>query len=315
MYIEAMLHPDFAAMVVEEEQHPEPNPRTYDAAQRRRDYRVAALDVWREPAEMEQVVDGAVPLPGREIRYRLYVPPNDAGDTLVVYFHGGSFVVGDLDTHDGLCRRLAVDTTARFLAVDYRLAPEHHFPAPLDDAIEMLRYVSQNKQEFASESVRLVVMGDSAGANLATVAAAQVRHEIKLAAQVLIYPTLGAEIVTASAKKFGHGFLLDIENLRFDYGQYVGSGVSHTDERVSPLFARNLQDVAPAIIVVAEFDPLRDEAIAYAGLLEHYGVRVVTLEALGMPHGFLRLGGRVPDALAIVDEIASHVRDFVSAKG
>jgi acetyl esterase len=201
----------------------------------------------------------------------------------------------------------------RFLAVDYRLAPEHPFPAGVNDAADALRYVARHLAEFADEGAALVVMGDSAGATLATVAAREVRGEVALTAQVLIYPTLGPEMVTDSVHTFGHGYLLDMDHLRYDYGQYLGGFSDHTDPRVTPLMATDLTGVAPAIVVVAECDPLRDEGVAYAGLLEHFGVTVELLEAEGMVHGFIRMGALVPEAMAIVDDVAEHLHGFLDA--
>jgi len=265
-----------------------------------------------EMAEMAHQENRVLHLDGRTLDGRLYVPPGDEAKALVLYFHGGSFVVGDLDTHEFLCRRLASDTKMRFLAVDYRLAPEHPFPAGLNDAMDVIRYVTSHRSEFGDQRARLIVMGDSAGANLATVAATQLKGEdIDIAAQVLIYPTLGPELVTDSAHTYGKGYLLDVENLRYDYGQYLGDWNDHTDPRVTPLLCFDLTDVASAIVVVAECDPLRDEGVAYAGLLEHFGVKVELLEAEGMVHGFLEMGGVVPEALAIIDDLALHLHRLV----
>jgi acetyl esterase len=220
--------------------------------------------------------------------------------------------MGDLETHDWLVRRLAHDTHTRFLALDYRLAPEHPFPSGLEDVVDGVRYVSHHRDEYANAHTRLVLMGDSAGANLATVAATILRDEdLALAAQVLIYPTLGPELVTDSVHRYGSGYLLNVEHLRYDYRQYLGAYQDHTDPRVTPLLANDLARVAPAIVVVAECDPLRDEGVAYAGLLEHFGVPVELLEAKAMVHGFLEMGGVIPDALAIVDDLAEHMERFV----
>jgi acetyl esterase len=147
---------------------------------------------------------------------------------------------------------------------------------------------------------------------LVAVACAATRQELPLAGQVLIYPTLGPEVMTDSSHRFASGYVLEIDHLRYDYQLYLGDWTDHTDPRVTPLFAADLTGAAPAIVVVAECDPLRDEAIAYAGLLEHFGVRVEVLEAEGMLHGFLRMGHVIPDALDIVDDVASHLSDYLA---
>jgi acetyl esterase len=146
-----------------------------------------------------------------------------------------------------------------------------------------------------------------------TVAATLTRNEdLDIVAQVLIYPTLGPDVVTESSHHFGVGYFLDLDHLRYDYAQYLGSFFDHTDPRVTPLMSSDLRGAPPAIVLVAECDPLRDEGVAYAGLLEHFGVRVELLEAEGMVHGFLRLGALVPEALQIVDDLARHMHDFAT---
>ena len=307
-----MVHPAFESIVRLSRENPEAHPSSVSLDERRQAFRDEAFSIQGEMAPMASTEERWLALGDRTLRARLYVPMNEETRALVVYLHGGSFVVGDLDSHEWLCRRLAQDTKMRFLAVDYRLAPEFPFPAALNDAVDAIRYVSGHRDEFAATDAHLIVMGDSAGANLATVAVTQLRDEnVDITAQVLIYPTLGPEVVTDSAHTFATGFLLDIEHLRYDYRQYLGDYRDHTDPRVTPLLNNDLSGVAPAVVVVAECDPLRDEAVAYAGLLGHFGVRVELLEAEGMVHGFLELGGVVPEALAVVDDLATHLHRLV----
>jgi acetyl esterase len=309
-----VIHSEFEPYLRAARENPEPSPLDVSPDHRRRNFREEALRFRGDIPTDVASLDTTIPLEGRTLRARLYVPEVDDQRALVVYFHGGDFVMGDLETHDWLCRRLAHDTHTRFLAIDYRLAPENPFPAGLDDVVETLRYVAAHRSDFATPDARLVGMGDSAGANLVTVASTLVRDEdLDLAVQVLIYPTLGPELVTDSAHRYGKGYLLDLESLRYDYGQYLGEFGDHTDPRVTPLLANDLTGVPPAIIVVAECDPLRDEGVAYAGLLEHFHVSVELLEAEGMVHGFLEMGGVVPEALAIVDDIAAHLKRVVGA--
>jgi len=307
-----VVHPAFESIVRLSRENPEAHPSSVSLDERRQAFRDEAFSIQGEMAPMASTEERWLALGDRTLRARLYVPMNEETRALVVYLHGGSFVVGDLDSHEWLCRRLAQDTKMRFLAVDYRLAPEFPFPAALNDAVDAIRYVSGHRDEFAATDAHLIVMGDSAGANLATVAVTQLRDEnVDITAQVLIYPTLGPEVVTDSAHTFATGFLLDIEHLRYDYRQYLGDYRDHTDPRVTPLLNNDLSGVAPAVVVVAECDPLRDEAVAYAGLLGHFGVRVELLEAEGMVHGFLELGGVVPEALAVVDDLATHLHRLV----
>jgi acetyl esterase len=306
-----MIHPDYEKYL---QSLPAANerPSAQSIESRRREYRERALRQRGPLEEMAEVRDGVIDLEGRELRCRLLVPPREDADALVVYFHGGSFVFGDLDTHEALCRRLSVDTATRFLAIDYRLAPEHPFPAAVDDAVDTLRYVSAHLGEFAAPQSKIIAMGDSAGAALVAVACAAVRHDVPLAGQVLICPTLGPSVVTDSSHRYARGYILEMDDLRHDYRQYLADWTDHTDPRVTPLFHGDLAGVAPAIVVVAEYDPLRDEAIAYAGLLEHFLVPVEVLEAAGMLHGFLRMGHVIPDALDIVDDVALHLSRYVA---
>jgi len=154
------------------------HPSTLPIGERREAYRERTLAQRGPLEEMAEVRDGTISLQGRDLSYRLWVPPRERGDALVVFFHGGSFVFGDLDTHEALCRRLSVDTSMRFLAIDYRLAPEFPFPAAVDDAVDVLRYVVHHVQEFAALGTKVIAMGDSAGASLVAVACALTRDDL-----------------------------------------------------------------------------------------------------------------------------------------
>lgn len=307
-----MIHPALLPYVDALRAHPPAHPSTLSMSIRRENYRQLADSMRGEVESVEAVTDGEIALEGRTLRTRLYVPFNEEGKAIVVYFHGGGFVMGDLETHDALCRRLSSDTRMRFVAVEYRLAPEHTFPAAIEDAIHAVRYVRNHLDQFTESDAELIVMGDSSGGSLAAVMAALTSKEgLNIAAQVIIYPTLGPELLTDSAHTFGTGYVLDLEHLRYDYKQYLDGWSDHTDPRVTPLLFEDLSGAPPAIVVVAECDPLRDEGVAYAGLLEHFGVPVELLEARGMVHGFLRLGALVPEALEIVDDLARHMHRFV----
>jgi acetyl esterase len=307
-----VVHPAFEPILRQAREHPSAHPASVSVEERRQTFRDEAIALQGAMAPMTSQEERTIRFDDRSIRARLYVPMSEESQAVVIYFHGGSFVTGDLDTHEWLCRRLASDTKMRFLAIDYRLAPEHPFPAGLNDAMDAIRYVATHRSEFGDANSRLIVMGESAGANLATVAAAQLRDEgLGIAAQVLIYPTLGPELMTESAHTFASGYLLDLDHLRYDYRQYLGQYGDHTDPRVTPLLCIDLAGAAPAVVVVAQCDPLRDEAVAYLGLLRHCGVAVELLEAKGMVHGFLEMGGAVPEALEVVDDLATHLHRLV----
>ncbi len=311
-----MVHPALQAMVDEARAHPSPAPWTLDVDVRREQYRVQSHDLWPEVDERVATRDLVVTLPGRDVAARLYVPPGDDGSALVVYFHGGSFVMGDLESHDAVVRRLASDTAMRYLAVDYRLAPEHPFPAAVDDAVDVLRWAGARRESLSTAQAAIVVMGDSVGATLAAVSAALTRYDDHaVAAQVLLYPSMGPSMLTDSGHVYNTGFLLNLESLRYDYSQYLGADADPTDPRVSPLLFDDLTGSPPALVVVAQCDPLRDEAVAYAGLLEHFAVPVDLVEARGMLHGFLRLGGTVPASLEILDDVARRLRRVLTSAG
>jgi acetyl esterase len=307
-----VVHPALEPYVRAAQVRPEPHPATRSTSERRNSFRSEAVFVAGASQPMQDVIDGEIALGDRTLASRLFVPFDDEGKALVLFFHGGCFVMGDLETHDALCRRLATDTHMRFLAVEYRLAPEHTFPAAVDDAVDVVKYVAAHRGEYVRPDAALIVMGDSAGASLAAVASALTRHEgLGIAAQVLIYPTLGPEVVTESSHKYATGYLLELDHLRYDYRQYLGDWSDHTDPRVTPLMFDDLTGAPPAIVLVAQFDPLRDEGVAYAGLLEHFGVSVELLEAEQMVHGFLEMGAFVPATLAVVDDLAEHLHRFV----
>src|SRR5580692_6231458 len=167
-----MVHPSLESYVNAVRAQPVSHPSLQSADERRAAYRDMALANRGELEAVESVTEVELPLDGRTLRARLYVPFNDEGKALVIYFHGGGFVVGDLDTHDALCRRLSSDTRMRFLSVDYRLAPEHPFPAGINDAVDTIRHVRHHLDDFDDAEAALIVMGDSAGATLLTVACA-----------------------------------------------------------------------------------------------------------------------------------------------
>lgn len=286
--------------------------RELSLQERRTAYRELSVFLWPMGDEVADVRDVTLPLRD-PLPARLYVPGGHDRRGLLLFFHGGAFVNGDLDTHDAICRRLATTTGMRLLAVAYRLAPEHPFPAAVQDAVDATRHVASHLDLYGSPE-GVIVMGDSAGAALAAHAAVATRGEgLPITAQVLIYPTVGPDVLTHSAHQYARHALLDVDDLRHDYELYLDGYTDVTDPRVSLLMNLDLTGSPPAVVVVAECDPLRDEGIAYAGLLEHFGTPVRVLEAEGMVHGFLRIGGVVPDALNVLGDLAAELRTIVAA--
>ncbi|MCW3069666.1 MAG: esterase [Solirubrobacterales bacterium] len=223
---------------------------------------------------------------------RLYVPDDaeeDApGGPLVVYYHGGGWVAGDLDTHDAPCRLLSKSSGARVLSVAYRLAPEHPFPAPVEDAVAAFHDAVARSEELGADPARIAVAGDSAGGHLAAVTARQALLEggPAPAFQLLIYPATDLSETAPSRLEFAEGFVLTKENMDWYEEQFLGSSADRRDPRVSPLLADVDPAVAPALVVTAGFDPLRDEGEAYALKLQEAGVRTILRRHPGYLHGF-----------------------------
>jgi acetyl esterase len=243
---------------------------------------------------------------------RVYVPEGTGPFPIVVYFHGGGWVSGDLDMHDATCRRIANRAKTVVFNVDYRLAPEHKFPVPFDDAYAATQWAQEHATEFCGDPSRLAVAGSSAGGNLAAAVALKARDagwpEISL--QVLIYAVLDSRLETASYRDFADGFLLTATQMRWYWQQYVSDESQLEDFRVSPAHAESLAGLPPAIIVTAEFDPLRDEGEEYAARLRDSGVTAETIRYEGQVHGFMALLSLVADAEialnATTAKIAAH---------
>lgn len=227
-----------------------------------------------------------------------------------IFLHGGGWTLGDLSTYEPLCRRLANRLNANIAWVEYRLAPEHPFPAALDDAIAATRWIFRHAGSLGIDPNRVSVMGDSAGANIAAVLALLNRKSEfgwNFERQILIYPCLDLTASYPSHRELSSGYLLTREIYGWYRRNYIGDN-DPTDWRLSPLFAAGLKDVAPAIILRAGFDPLRDEARAYAHRLELAGVTVREVYFPEMFHGFLNMGAVLPQAETAVQQIARAVQ-------
>jgi acetyl esterase len=222
---------------------------------------------------------------------RVYRPSPEPDLPVIVYFHGGGWTIGSVDQFDLITRQIANATDAIVVSVDYRLSPEHPFPAPLDDCWRALQWTAKNAASFGGDSTRLAVMGDSAGGNLAAVCALLARDEggPDIALQVLVYPVVDCDFDTSSYRANGRGHVLTLNDMEWFFSCYLGAAGDRTDWRVSPLRAPDLHGVAPAVVITAEFDPLRDEGDAYAGRLAAAGVPVVHLPYDGMIHAFFGL--------------------------
>lgn len=227
-----------------------------------------------------------------------------------IFFHGGGWTLGDLTTYEPLCRRLANRLNANIIWVEYRLAPEHPFPAALDDAVAAARFIFSHAGSLGIDPNRISLMGDSAGANIAAVLALFNRKSEfgwTFARQILVYPCLDLTASYPSHRELGSGYLLTREI----YGWYRKNYIQDrdpTDWRISPIFASGLKDVAPAVILSAGFDPLRDEASAFAQRLKLAGIPVQEIHFPDMFHGFLNMGGILPQAEVAVQQIARAIQ-------
>ncbi|WP_017936593.1 alpha/beta hydrolase [Nocardioides sp. Iso805N] len=238
---------------------------------------------------------------------RLYIPTGaPAVGPLLVFFHGGGFVFGDLNSHDSSCRYLAEQAGVRLLAIDYRLAPESPFPAAYDDALAAFDWAHEHAAEIGADPARIGVGGDSAGGNLA--AGVALTATARCAFQLLIYPVVDMGAETESRRLFGEGFYLTTSFIALAGRAYVPDGMDHRDPRLSPLFAEVPDDVAPAYVVTAGFDPLRDEGEAYGRKLEDAGVKVEMRRFPDQIHGFLNVIGAGRTAKAAVTEIAAALK-------
>jgi acetyl esterase len=251
----------------------------------------------------------------RRILARVYRPRGEWGPLpIVVYFHGGGWVVGSARSHDTSSRRLADEARCIVVSLDYRLAPEHRFPAALDDAAAAFRRIVADAPVLGGDPERVAVAGDSAGGNLAA-AVAQLTLSSggpRPAFQLLIYPVLDVSTDSVSYAKFATGFYLTREQMHWYRDQYLATEGERSDPRVSPLLAPDLRGLAPAHIVTAGFDVLHDEGAAYADRLRAAGVETTHADYAGLIHGFFNMTGVVPGADRAFSEIALRVRSALS---
>jgi acetyl esterase len=238
---------------------------------------------------------------------RLYAHLAEVGNPLPVllYLHGGGFVLGGLETHDSLCRQIALRSGVAVLALDYRLAPEHRFPAAVEDAWGALHWlVHGGAASLGLDACRIAIGGDSAGATLAAVAALMARDAgLKIALQLLITPGTAADLDSASHRQFGQGFLIDRALLDWFFAHYIDPE-QRRDWRYAPLHADDLDGVAPACLVLAECDPLVDEGLAYADRLRMAGVPVELDLVKGVTHDFIKMGRVIEQAGQALDALA-----------
>jgi acetyl esterase len=282
-----------------------------DAGRRR--YRRDTHDYRGPMTQVHTVRDFEIAGPSGAVPVRLYVPP-DAPSTasLLVYAHGGGFVIGDLETHDEPCRLLCRQASTLVLSVAYRLAPEHPFPAALDDVTAAYLWAREHASELGCHSARVAIGGDSAGGHLAAVVSLTVPRSQRPVAQLLIYPATDIDTARPSHALFGEGYVLTLADRDAFYRMYAGA--TTTDPRLSPVQAGDLRDAPPTLIAVAGFDVLRDEGDAYAAALRAVGVPVRLERFASFEHGFIHLSGVCGRAKQAVEHLGASWRAFIDAQ-
>jgi acetyl esterase len=260
--------------------------------------------------DVAAVADHRVPVAGGEIALRLYSPGGPGPHPALVFYHGGGWVIGDLDTHDGICRSLANAARCAVASVDYRMAPEHRYPVAAEDSYAGFQWVLGHAARLGIDPRRVAVGGDSAGGNLAAVVSLMARDRKAPAPifQALVYPVTDCNLDTPSYRENATGYILTREGMRWFFGHYLGREEQGREPYASPLRAPSLAGLPPALVQTAEYDPLRDEGEAYAARLRDSGVPVTVTRYPGVFHGFLRMTNILDKAKAARDEIAGALR-------
>jgi acetyl esterase len=261
--------------------------------------------------------DRRVPGPAGEIPLRVYTPPGaDGPRPVVVYLHGGGFVIGSIRSHDGLCRDLTAATGAVLVSVEYRLAPEHRFPAAVEDCWAALQWVHAHAAELGGDPARLAIAGDSAGGTLAGVTAMLARDHggPALRCQLLVYPGIGVTEDQAAVRDNGEGYLLTERDIRWFMDHYLGPDGDDQDPRFDPIHAADLSGVAPAHIITCEYDPLRDGGLAYAARLRADGVTVTERCYEGLIHGAFGMEAVASASRQMIQDAAEILRAALATR-
>ncbi len=266
------------------------------------------------PPPLHSIVDHTLPGPLGEIPVRIYTPTGEGPFPVLLFFHGGGFVVGSIEASDSICRMITSATPCITVSVGYHLAPEYPYPAGPEDCYAATKWVAEHATEFHGDPARIAVGGDSAGGNLATVVAliSKERGGPKLLFQLLIYPTTdNHQPGTASLQENAHGYLLTREAVEWFDRHYQPPNLDQKDPHAFPLYARDLRNMPPALIITAEYDPLRDEGEMYAQRLQEAGVPVTLTRYDGMVHGFFGMTGVVDQSkIAILESVSALRKAF-----
>ena len=266
------------------------------------------------PAEpVHQIINRFIPGKTADLPIRIYRPTENPNAPAIVFFHGGGWVLSTLDIFDSSLSRLANQSGATIISVFYQKAPEHPFPIPFDDCYESLLWVISNAEELKIDPTKVGVMGDSAGGNLASAVALKARDNgVKLALQVLIYPCNERNFETHSYIDYATGYLLTTQGMKWFWEQYVQNPADNTNPYAAPMHAKTFKDLAPAVIVTAQYDPLLADSVKYAKLLQADGVPVIYKQFDGMIHGFFVMMAITKVAAESIDFIAQEIKKLTN---
>ena len=312
-----MLHPQARALLRLIEEKGVPPTHTLTPVEARAFYRERRTFTQPEPPQVGSVQDLQAPGPAGPIPLRSYRPAGAATDAVLpvlVYYHGGGWVIGDLDTHDVLCRQLCNLSGCAVVAVDYRMGPENRFPAAVDDALAATRWVRSQARELKVDPSRLAVGGDSAGGNLAAVVALSAREsgDLPIAFQLLIYPATDQRRGAPSHAANGQGYLLTKESMDYYHDHYIADPAQDLDWRASPLLHASHAKLPPAFVLTAGYDPLRDEGLQYAHKLSEAGNRAALVNFERQIHGFITMGRVIDEANVAVQLCAAQLKHALS---
>lgn len=261
------------------------------------------------PKEVANIEDRMIPVENGEIPIRIYTPKGKGPFPVFIYLHGGGFVIGDIDVGNTVCCNIANGSNCIVVSVGYRLAPEHKFPVALQDSIKATKWVADNANSINADSSRIAIGGDSAGGNMATVISSLSRKEgyPSIKYQVLIYPMTNMDFDTKSYRENGEGYILTRESAMWFVRQYLNDEEEKNNPLVAPMLAENLEGLPPALIITAQYDPLRDDGSLYASKLIEHGVDVEYKCYKGMIHGFLWMTEIIKQGEQAIDHIANRL--------
>jgi acetyl esterase len=308
-----VLHPEIQAILDAMNAAPGPAAHEVPVAEARAAHVAESVELCGPGEPVAEVRDVRVPAAGGEVLVRAFRPEGDGPLPVVAYLHGGGWVMGSVDSYDAVLRALANATGAIVAGVEYRLAPEHRFPAALEDSLAAIRWLAAHAGELGGDGSRLAVAGDSAGGNLAAVAVRRLRDELPIALQVLIYPVTDAGANLPSYREFADGHGLSAASMHHFWALYL-DGSEGSDPDASPLRATDLAGLAPALVLTADEDVLRDEGEAYADALRDAGVEVELVRWPGSIHGFFRWLAATSEARAAVGVVGAALRSALRLK-